>query len=59
MSDQSIHENCKDPTQELTVEIPCRLAERIEAYASQTGTSMAQVMIEALDGFLREKVRLE
>jgi hypothetical protein len=59
MSDKSIHEKCKDPTQELTVEIPCRLAERIEAYASQTGTSLAQVMIEALDDFLREKIRLK
>ncbi|MGD8368760.1 MAG: hypothetical protein PVG78_14065 [Desulfobacterales bacterium] len=59
MSDKSVRNECADPTQQLTVDIPCRLAERIEAYARQTGTSMTQVMIEALDGFLREKMRLE
>jgi hypothetical protein len=57
MNKTSEQGQCSDPTQELRIEIPCRLAERIEAYAKQTGTHMAQVMIEAVDEFLRERVR--
>jgi hypothetical protein len=57
MNKTSDRERCSDPTQELRIEIPCRLAERVEAYARQTGTHMSQVMIEAIDEFLRARVR--
>ena len=57
MTKISDRDKCSDPTKELKIEIPCRLAERIEAYARQTGTHMSQVMIEAVDEFLRARVR--
>ncbi len=59
MKKTSDRDRCSDPTQELRVEIPCRLADRIEAYAKQTGTHISQVMIEAIDEFLRGRMRKE
>jgi len=44
---------CADPTQNFTVELPCRMVERIERYAKDNGTSVGNVLIEALDGLLR------
>ena len=44
---------CTDDTQQFTIELPCRLAERIEKYAKETGNSMTGVVIEALDALLR------
>ena len=46
---------CADPTQELTIQIPCRLAERVNAFASQNDSTITNVVIEALDIFLREQ----
>ncbi len=46
---------CADPTQELTIQIPCRLAERVNAFASQNDSTITSVVIEALDIFLREQ----
>jgi len=50
---KSTIDQCSDPTQELSLNIPCRLAERVEAYANETGTGIENVVIEALDMFLR------
>jgi len=44
-----------DPTQEFTIQIPCRLVERINAYTSQNDSTITNVVIEALDIFLREQ----
>ena len=44
--------------QTLTIEIPCRLAQRAEAYAKENGTDIENVVIEALDKFLRERKEL-
>jgi hypothetical protein len=33
--------------------IPCRLVERTEKYADENGNTVAGVVIEALDAFLR------
>jgi len=46
---------CADLTQGLTIQIPCRLAERINAYASQNDSTNTNVVIEALDIFLRNQ----
>lgn len=43
---------CSDPTQSITFEIPCALVERLERYAQETGTLFSGVVIEALDSFL-------
>ena len=48
-------DQCADPTKELSLNIPCRLAERVEAYSKETGTDIENVVIEALDMFLRER----
>ena len=45
---------CTDPTEEITVSIPCALAERIAAYAAVNQSSVSSVIIEALDFFLRK-----
>ena len=55
MSKETVSDQCSDPTQELTIKIPCRLAERVETYANETGADITGVVIEALDVFLRER----
>ena len=47
---------CDDPAQDITIRIPCRLAERVAAFAADNQTSVASVVIEALDYFLREQM---
>ena len=44
---------CTDPTQTITIEIPCGLATRVEKYAEENETTFSGVIIEALDTFLR------
>ena len=53
MSDRPDTINCDDDTQSFTIQLPCRLAERAEKYANETGNSITGVVIEALDTFLR------
>jgi len=52
MADPSTVKKCSDPTQNLTIEIPCGLAERIDWYARENGSTLTWVMIEAMDSFL-------
>lgn len=44
-----------DETQELTIQVPRRLSERVERYANENGNTVTGVVIEALDTFLRGK----
>lgn len=44
---------CSDPTQDVTIHIPCALAERVAAYAEDNASTFSSVVIEALDFFLR------
>ncbi|MFH1981126.1 MAG: hypothetical protein ABIL58_04740 [Pseudomonadota bacterium] len=46
---------CTDPTKELSIKIPCRLAKRVEAYALETDNTIEGVVIEALDQLLRNR----
>ena len=55
MNSQSDSINCGDDTQQLTIHLPCRLAERAEKYAMENGNTITGVVIEALDTFLRGK----
>jgi hypothetical protein len=55
MDNDRLKSVCADPTQELTLQLPCRLAERIYAYASKNDTDITHVVIEALDIFLRSQ----
>ena len=53
MKDQSQPVSCPDDTQQITIQLPCRMAERAEKYAKETGNTVTGVVIEALDTFLR------
>ncbi len=46
---------CGDPAEEITIRIPCPLAERVAAFAADNRTTVSSVVIEALDYFLREQ----
>jgi len=58
MNKTSGNGQCDDPTQELSIKIPCRLAKRVEAYAKETDNTIEGVVIEALDVFLRKRKNL-
>jgi len=55
MDSENFKVQCSDITKEFNVQIPCKLAERVEAYASADNTIINSVVIEALDLFLREQ----
>ena len=55
MQDENIADKCADPTQELTIRIPCVLAERLAAYATEHEAPLSGVIVEALDFFLRHR----
>ena len=54
---KNIENICVDPTQEYALQIPCILAERVEAYATENKTTLPSVVIEALDSFLRDALK--
>ena len=54
MNDKSKTVSCPDNTQQITIHLPCRLAERAEKYAKENGNTVTGVVIEALDTFLRK-----
>lgn len=51
---ENIKDQCQDPTQSITIDLPCPLAERIERYAKENETDVIGVLIEAMDSFLRK-----
>jgi hypothetical protein len=55
MNDPSRPVDCDNQIQQLTIQLPCRLAKRVERYANENGNSVTGVVIEALDTFLRSK----
>jgi hypothetical protein len=54
MADE-IQNECVEPTDNLTVELPCQMIERIEKYANKNDNTINGVLLEALDTFLRNK----
>ena len=50
---EELKDQCQDPTETLTIELPCQIVERIERYAKEHEMDIQGVLIEALDGFLR------
>lgn len=54
MNDDSSSLNCSDDTQQITVQLPCRLVQRIERYARKQDNTVTGIVIEALDTYLRE-----
>ncbi|MEA1949254.1 MAG: hypothetical protein U9N83_18380 [Thermodesulfobacteriota bacterium] len=55
MESENFKDQCSDLTKEFNIQIPCRLAERVEGFASTNNTTITGVVIEALDTFLREQ----
>jgi hypothetical protein len=53
MTEKSFDDSCSDLTQEFTLNIPCVLTARAETYARENDTTITNVVIEALDDFLR------
>lgn len=54
MTEESIKDECSDPTQTLTIELPCQIVKRIERYAKKNKTDVTGVLIETLDSFLKK-----
>jgi hypothetical protein len=52
---EELKNQCQDLTQSLTIELPCRMVERVERFAKENGMDAAGVLIEALDTFLRKQ----
>jgi hypothetical protein len=52
---EEIKNECVEPTDSLTIELPCQIIERIERYAKDNETDLTGVLIEALDSFLRNQ----
>ena len=46
-----------DMNPEQNIRIPYRLAQRVKAYAQQNQTELSQVVIEAIDTFLRGQIK--
>jgi len=55
MDSEKFKDQCSDLTKDLNIQIPCKLAERVEIYTSANNTVINSVVIEALDSFLREQ----
>jgi predicted HicB family RNase H-like nuclease len=53
VDNENFKDQCSDITKEFKLHIPCILAKRVEAYASDNNTSINSIVIEALDSFLR------
>ena len=52
---EELKNQCQDPTESLTIQLPCQMVERIERYAKENGMNIQGVLIEAVDGFLRKQ----
>lgn len=55
MENDFILDQCKDPTQSITLELPCVMAERVQKLANEKQTTLTNILIEALDSFLRKQ----
>jgi hypothetical protein len=51
MDSENFKIQCANITKEFNIQIPCKLAERIEAYSSENNTTITGVVIEAPDHF--------
>ena len=54
MTEKAVADQCSNDTQQFIINIPYRLAERVEKYAKERGDTITGVMIDALDAFLRD-----
>ena len=52
MQKESDSIECAGDTEQIVINIPCRLAKRIQRYADENGNTITGVVIEALDALL-------
>jgi hypothetical protein len=52
MTDKNTSKPCADDTEQIVINIPCRLAKRAYKYANENGNTITGVVIEALDSLL-------
>jgi hypothetical protein len=50
-------DTCSDPSEEITIRIPCALAQRVVDYAKDNESTLSSVIVEAIDFFLRQGSR--
>jgi len=55
MKQDEILNECSDPKQSITIELPCEMAVRVQKLADENKTSLSNILIEALDSFLRNR----
>ena len=48
-------DTCRDPSEEITIQIPCALARRVFDFANDHETTVSSVIVEAVDFFLRQR----
>ena len=47
---------CANPDkQSITIELPCEMAARVQKLAEENNTTLSNILIEALDTFLRHQ----
>jgi len=54
MTEKAVADQCSNDTQQFIINIPCRLAERVEKYANERGDTITGVVIDALDAFMMD-----
>jgi predicted transcriptional regulator len=55
MENEIAQNECTDPTESMTIELPCAMIERVQKLAAEKNTTLSNILIEALDSFLREQ----
>jgi len=56
MTKNDLLAECSDPEkQSITIELPCEMATRVQKLAEENNTDLSNILIEALDNFLRRR----
>jgi len=58
MTKDDLSTECSDPEKKsMTIELPCEMVVRVQKLARENNTSLSNILIEALDSFLRRSGR--
>ncbi len=55
MKRDDILNECSDPKESITIDLPCEMATRVQKLADENNTTLSNILIEALDAFLRNR----
>lgn len=57
MTQDNLVNECLDPEkQSITIELPCEMATRVQKLAEENNTTLSNILIEALDTFMRRQI---